>query len=135
MSMAVTRFEIRKQLVLEKANAIRTNQLRTHLLPAAEGQEIVNLLRAYVNIRIPAVAYGQRHPNPELTSLLLQSLNRLIDLDAARWMAFQDQVPGAVICVIAAVGLLAAMVLGYTFGLGGLRRPTNPESARRSAVA
>jgi hypothetical protein len=55
--------------------------------------------------------------------LLLQSLNKVIDLDAARWMAFQDQVPVAVICVITAVSLLAAMVVGYTFGLGGLRQP------------
>ena len=53
----------------------------------------------------------------------MQSLNKVIDLDAARWMALQDQVPGAVICVIAVVGLLAAMVVGYTFGLGGLRQP------------
>jgi hypothetical protein len=151
MSMAVTRFELRKQLVLEEANAIRTAHLRTQLLPPAEGQEIIDLLRAYVNTRVPsdvdipvydqfaaarqetirlqnafwqrAVVYGQRGPNPELAGLLLQSLNEVIDLDAARWMAFQDQVPGAVKWVIAVVGLLAAMVVGYTLGLGGLRQP------------
>jgi hypothetical protein len=38
-------------------------------------------------------------------------------------MSFQEQVPGVVICVIAAVSLLTAMVVGYTFGLGGLRQP------------
>ena len=54
MSMAVTRFEMRKQLVLEEAKAIRAAHLRTQLLPAAEGKEIADLLRAYVNIRIPS---------------------------------------------------------------------------------
>src|SRR5215467_13703757 len=148
MSMAVTRFEVRKHLVLEEANAIGTAHLRTQLLPAAEGKEIADLLRAYTNVRVPpgdgrdvyeqiiaarqesarlqsefwqrAVAYGQREPIR--AGLLLQSLNGVIDLDAARWLAFQDHVPETVIYVIALVGLLAAMVVGYTFGLGGLRQ-------------
>ncbi len=52
----------------------------------------------------------------------MQSLNEVIDLDAARWMAFQNHVPETVIYVIAVVGLLAAMVVGYAFGLGGPRQ-------------
>jgi hypothetical protein len=149
MSMAVTRFEVRKQLVLEEANAIRTAHLRTQLLPTAEGKEIADLLRAYTNVRVPedgrdiyaqitiarqksarlqdafwqrAVAYGQEDPNPVRAGLLLQSLNEVIDLDAARWMAFQNHVPETVIYVIAVVGLLAETVVGYSFGLGGLRQ-------------
>jgi hypothetical protein len=47
----------------------------------------------------------------------------VIQLDAARWTAFQDHVPSAVIYVIAVVGLLSVMVVGYTFGLAGLRQP------------
>ena len=54
---------------------------------------------------------------------MLQSLKEVIQLDAARWMAFQDQVPATVIYAIAVVGLLAVMVVGYTFGLSGLRQP------------
>ena len=53
----------------------------------------------------------------------MQSLKEVIQLDAARFMAFHDQVPAAVICAIAVVGLLAVMVVGYTFGLSGLRQP------------
>jgi hypothetical protein len=150
MSMAVTRFESRKELVLEEANAIGTAHLRTQLLPTAEGKEIADLLRAYTNVRVPpedgrdiyeqitiarqksarlqdafwqrAVAYGQEDPNPVRAGLLLQSLNEVIDLDAARWMAFQNHVPETVIYVIAVVGLLATTVVGYSFGLGGLRQ-------------
>jgi hypothetical protein len=42
MSMAVTRFEARKQLVLEEANAIGTSYLPTQLLPAPDGPEIAS---------------------------------------------------------------------------------------------
>ena len=45
VSMAVTRFEVRKQLVLQEANAIRTAYLPTQLLPAPESTEIADLLR------------------------------------------------------------------------------------------
>ena len=36
-------------------------------------------------------------------------------------MAFQNHVPETVLYVIGVVGLLATMVVGYTFGLGGVR--------------
>ena len=49
MSMAVSRFEIRKQLVLEEADAIGTSLFRAQLLPAPAGPEISSLLRQYVN--------------------------------------------------------------------------------------
>ena len=69
-----------------------------------------------------AVAYGQKDPNPVRAGLLLQSLNEVIDLDGARWMALQNHVPETVIYVIAMVAVLAAMVVGFTFGLGSLRQ-------------
>jgi prepilin signal peptidase PulO-like enzyme (type II secretory pathway) len=53
--------------------------------------------------------------------LLLQSLNHAIDLEGARWMALQNHVPESVIFVNAVVALLAAMLVGYTFGVNGRR--------------
>ena len=80
--------------------------------PAPESTEIANLLREYVAVRIRyadavedsdrlratreqaahlqnefwtrAVAYGQKDPNAVKAGLLLQSLNQVIDLEAAR---------------------------------------------------
>ena len=149
MSMAVTRFEARKQLVLDEANAIETSRLRTELLPAPEGTEIASILREYINVRVQygtagtdptrlgdlrtqtfhlqeefwerAVAYGQKDPNPVRAGLLLQSLNQSIDLESARRMAFQNHVPESVIYVNGIVGILAAVLVGYAFGLN-LRR-------------
>jgi hypothetical protein len=150
MSMAVSRFEVRKQLVLDEANAIGTSYLRTELLPAPENIEIANILREYINLRVQygttgndpkrleslrketgrlqnefwarAVAYGQKDPNPVRVGLLLQSLNQTIDLESARRMAFQNHVPQSVIYMNAIVGILAALLVGYTFGLNGRRQ-------------
>jgi hypothetical protein len=150
MSMAVTRFEVRKQLVLEEANAIGTSYLRTQLLPAPEGTEIANLLREYVIVRLQyadvgddldrlqatreqaerlqnefwtrAVAYGQKDPSPVKAGLLLQSLNDVIDLESARWMAFHNHVPPRVIYVNYIVALFAAILVGYAFGREGRRQ-------------
>jgi len=149
MSMAVTRFEVRKQLVLDEANAIQTSYLRTRLIPAPDSTEIANLLREYVSVRLHyadvvddfdqlqtareqaerlqnefwtrAVAYGQKDPNPVKAGLLLQSLNQAIDLESARWMAFQNHVPPTVIYVNFVVALLATILVGYAFGRQGQR--------------
>jgi hypothetical protein len=149
VSMAVSRFETRKQLVLEEADAIGTSSLRAQLLPAPAGPAIESLLRQYVDIRVQygtagndlarledlnrqtmhlqtefwtrTAAYAQQDPNPVRVGLLLQSLNQAIDLAEARWMAFQNHVPDSVIYVNAAVGLLSAMLVGYSFGVHGRR--------------
>jgi hypothetical protein len=149
MSMAVSRFEIRKQLVLEEADAIGTSRLRAQLIPSPEGPEILGLLQQYVSVRVQygsagndlarldqlntqsahfqtelwnrTNAYAQQHPNPVTVGLLLQSLNQTFDLAEARWMAFQNHVPESVIYVNAAVSLLAAMLVGYSFGVSGRR--------------
>jgi hypothetical protein len=151
MAMALNRFELRKQIVLQEAQAIGSAHLFTRLLPTEESKEIGDLLRAYTSVRIRpenrhdvyeqiaaarresarlqgalwarAAAYGLKDPSPVRAGMLLQSLKEVIQLDAARWMAFQDHVPAAVIYVIALVGLLAVMVVGYTFGLTGVRQP------------
>jgi hypothetical protein len=150
MSMAVARYEARKQLVLDEANAIGTSHLRTRLLPDPERTEIASLLREYLVVRLQyadvrddldrlqanreqaarlqnefwtrAVAYGLKDPNPVKAGLLLQSLNEVINLESARWMALQNQVPGAVIYVNGIVALSAAILVGYAFGFEGRRQ-------------
>jgi hypothetical protein len=149
MSMAVSRFENRKQLVLEESDAIGTSLLRARLLSSPAGIEIEGLLRQYVNVRVEygnagdnlprleqlntqtaqlqmelwtrATAYAQQNPNPVQAGLLLQSLNQTFDVGEARWMAFQNHVPESVIYVNAAVSLLSAMLVGYSFGVSGRR--------------
>jgi hypothetical protein len=150
MFMAVSRFDTRKQLVLDEANAIGTSRLRTALLPAPEASDIMSLLRQYIDVRVQygtsgndlprlnslntqtvrlqnelwerTIAYARKDPDPVRSGLLLQSLNQLIDLESARRMAFQNPVPESVIYVNCIVGLLATTLVGYTFGLNGRRQ-------------
>jgi len=49
-SMALTRFDTRKQLVLDEANAIGTTFLRAQLLPDPARKEVSDLLRRYVDV-------------------------------------------------------------------------------------
>ena len=151
MSMSVTRYETRKQLVLQEANALGTSCLRAQLLPEPARKEVLDLLHQYIEIRVAygdsredpehiaalrgqatrlqqqfwsrTVAYARESPNPVTNGLLLQSLNESIDLEAARWMSRNDHVPDAVIYTIALLGVLAALLVGYSFGIRGRRQP------------
>jgi hypothetical protein len=51
-SMTVSRYDLRKQLILEEANAIGTTYLRAGLLPAPYASQAIELLREYVGIRV-----------------------------------------------------------------------------------
>src|SRR5690606_28962629 len=107
-SLAASRFEARRQAVLEEANAIGTTYLRTRLLPEPERQELARLLREYVDVRLSAVQAGQtaeaikhseelheqlwqqaaaaaqKSSGSIMTGLFVQSLNEVIDLHAKR---------------------------------------------------
>ena len=60
ISMAVSRYEKRTQLVQDEANAIGTAYLRTHLLPPPEGAPIANLLTEYVEQPSPLCCHHSR---------------------------------------------------------------------------
>src|SRR5262249_10044480 len=101
--LAASRFDNRRQLLLDEANAIGTTYLRAGTLPA-EGQQVRDLLREYVAARLEAVhpgklgeqirhsediqqkmwteaeSIGQKNPNSIVVGLFIQSLNQMIDL-------------------------------------------------------
>src|SRR5712672_4743696 len=56
--MALTRFEARRDAVLNEANAIGTTALRARLLPEPYRTESLKLLRQYVQIRLDIVKGG-----------------------------------------------------------------------------
>ena len=151
MSMSVSRYEQRKQLGLEEANALGTACLRTQLVPDPQGKEILGLLQQYIKVRVDygstagndlprinelrrqgaqlqsqfwgkTAAYAHQDPNPVKAGLLLQALNQAIDLEASRWMSRNDHVPGSVIYVIAVVAILSALLVGFAFGVYGRRQ-------------
>ena len=150
LAMAVSRFEVRKQLMVEESNAIGTSHLRAQLIPPPEGEEISDCLREYVDVRLQyslcsseldqrqkaararaaslqnefwsrAAAFARQDPRSVTAGLLLQSLNTVIDLESAQFAASRNHVPETVILVVGFVALLSAVMVGYLFGLGNQR--------------
>jgi hypothetical protein len=149
LSMAINRYETRRQLVLDEANSIGTTYLRAKLLPAAYTSEAANLLRQYVANRIGffnagidqarleadnveaaqlqkqlwsiAQAASAQDNRAVPTGLFVQALNDTIDLQAKRLAAFQNRVPETVIWLLLGVAMATAGVVGYNNGLGNRR--------------
>jgi len=144
--LAANRFDTRRQLLLDEANAIGTTYLRAGMLPE-RGQQIRDLLRDYVGARLEAVqrgklaegirrseniqqqvwteaeTVGNRNSNSIVVGLFVQSLNQMIDLHAARMQAgLRSRIPGAIWLGLFAVAALSLATMGYHAGLSGTRR-------------
>ena len=144
--MAASRFDTRKALVLDEANAIGTTYLRAAMLPNGH-DEVRGLLRDYVDARLAAVesgdmaeglrraedlqaqlwaravAVGQQHPNSIVVGLFIESLNEVIDLHAKRVTAgLRNRIPGTIWMVLFAIAVLSLGAMGYHSGLVGTAR-------------
>ena len=144
--LAAARFDARRQVLLDEANAIGTTYLRAGMLPE-QGEEIRGLLRDYVAARLEGVqagklaegirrseniqqkvwteaeAVGQKNPNSIVVGLFVQSLNEMIDLHAKRVQAaVRSRIPGPIWLSLFAVAVLSLAGMGYFEGLTGTRR-------------
>ena len=148
-SMAMSRFEIRKQQVLEESNAIGTTYLRAQLMPEPPRKEVSDLLRQYVEVRLQfyqagiagqgfqqavdqterlqlqlwsrATAWADKDPRAVTAGLFLQSLNETIDLHSKGLTALENHVPGIIMVLLYFVALAAIGLIGYGCGLAGRR--------------
>jgi hypothetical protein len=147
-AMAASRFDVRTELVIDEANAIETAYLRTDLVAEPERSQMRELLRRYVDARLDFYNAGQddaraaaqtlserlqrqlwllaageakKDPHAITTGLLIQSMNQIIDLHAARINALVRRVPVRVIQTLMLVGVAAAGLVGYAFGLAKRR--------------
>ncbi len=140
-SLAVDRFEMRRALVLEEANAIGTAYLRAQLLQEPHRTRIGRLLVNYTDNRIllgqappdrvpPLLAANDRMltdlwaatasafvtiKDLDFSSTFVDSVNNVIDLDAARKTARLARVPAEVFFVLFVYLIVTAGVLGYVF--------------------
>ncbi len=142
-----SRFEARRQIVVEEANAIGTTYLRAGLLPDGRGAKTRQLLKEYVDARLEAVetgniakllqrsdelqrqlwkeaeAVGQEHPNSIVVGLFIQSLNEMIDIHAKRLqVAVRNRIPGDLWVTLYLVTILTMAGVGYHGGLTKSRR-------------
>jgi hypothetical protein len=149
--MAVSRFEARKSLVIDEANAIGTTYLRSQLLPAEQRDAAKELFRKYVAARLSFYSAGIDQTRIELADaeatriqarlwalageaaaldprsvpagLFSESLNDVIDIHEKRQAALDNHVPEAVLHLLLAVSLVSVGLVGYGGGLNRRRRP------------
>jgi hypothetical protein len=148
-SMALSRYEIRKELVLAESNAIGTAYLRARLLPEPHRSQIVRLLSAYVDTRLDfynagtdtvriaaananatqmqqqlwavAITMSELDTRSVPLGLFVQSLNAAFDLDADRSQALQNHVPQPVLALVSIIAAVALSFIGHGCGLHGRR--------------
>jgi hypothetical protein len=146
-AMAAERFDARRGMVLEEANAIGTTYLRALMLPAPAASEVRGLLRQYVDARLvpaaqpeelakvvarseelqtliwqQAVAAAALQPDSVMTGLFITSLNEVIDAHAKRLVAVRNRIPAAIWLFLFLTAGLGMASMGYHTGLSGSHR-------------
>jgi hypothetical protein len=146
-SMSAARFDARKHVIVEEANAIGTCYLRADFLPDAERDAVRDLLREYVDLRITAVltndatvalqrskglssrlwakanSAGNAHPDSIVVGLFISSLNEVLDMHAKRVMVgLRSRIPGTIWGALGIVAVLSLAMMGYHGGLANTSR-------------
>lgn len=144
-SMALTRFDVRKQLVMNEVNDLQTTFMRSQLLPAAYRQSCADLLKQYVDTRIAyfqagtdshlmqqalqstkavqaqlwkaAILAARTNDSEVATGYFINSLNNLIDDHTRRVTAMENHVPQPILALLFLVACLTVAVTGYNSGL------------------
>ncbi len=140
-SGAASRFDARRQLVVEEANDIGTAWLRIDLLPNEAQPAMRTLFRRYLDSRLDtyrkasdvkgameeyehstklqneiwaeAVAKSREAPSPQATMLLLPALNQMIDITTTRLMATRTHPPVVIFVMLAVLALVGALLAGF----------------------
>jgi uncharacterized membrane protein YidH (DUF202 family) len=143
-AMALSRYEARRDAVLNEANAIGTTALRARLLREPHRAEVLKLLREYVQLRLDitqrptpqadlvaaidrsnalqealwqqAEAVSMKDNSMVPTGLFIQTLNEMIDNQGKRLAALRNRVPNVVPLVLFGIAAVASAFAGYASG-------------------
>lgn len=149
-SMSIARFDTRKMLVIDEANAIGTTYLRAQFLAEPFKSQAISLLNQYTEVRLAfydaginesrllsanseaaaiqqklwqlTVSSAKGDPHSITSGLFIDSLNTLIDLNEKRQAALNNHVPEPVIWLLFAVSCVAMAFVAYSCGLRRTRR-------------
>jgi hypothetical protein len=138
-SMAINRYDQRKNLEEEEANAIGTEMLRAELLPAADAARIKNLLKDYlaqriefytirgeeqhreINLRVARLqselwsavqAPAVAQPTP-LSALAVAGMNDVLNSQGYSQAALWNRIPRAAWMLMVLIAVCANMLMGY----------------------
>ena len=146
MGMASDRFDARRGLVLEEANAIQAVYLQAGYLPPAQTDQMRELVREYATLRIASSDQArvmenasiseslhrdmwaiqeevvQTGYNPDIMSSFGDTLTDLITIHERRIVAgMYSRVPQTVLILLLAGSALSLAMVGYSAGLAGKR--------------
>jgi hypothetical protein len=139
-SGAASRFDHRRQLIVEETNAVSTAYLRLDLLQPAARAKLQQDFRAYLDARLSAYRHlpdieaamtelvrsaalqadiwaqgvaAAREAGPQATMLLLPALNAMIDITTTRTVATQIHPPSVIFVMLIVLALLCALLAGH----------------------
>jgi CDP-diglyceride synthetase len=149
-SIVANRFDAKKTLVREEANAIGTAWLRSQLLPDAEHIIASKLYKEYLDIRLNAgkpfdedevpallkrstqiqrslwhmaLVNAKRDLNSDAGALYFESVNKVIDIHALRVSkGLQARLPWAIWVVFYALTILGMLSIGYETAMASAER-------------
>jgi len=137
-----SRFDSKKQLLLDEVNSIGTTYLRAGFLPEPHCTEIRGLVRQYVDLRIELAEHPEKvksiieqsvalqdemwkHTeeiaksdllNPDIISLFIESLNETIDLQTSRITVAQfHNIPDIIWYSMLSLLVISMFGVGYLF--------------------
>ena len=151
-SNAASKFDTRRNLIVDEANAIGTAYLRLDLVPEARRNALRESFRRYVDARLALYRVGAQDQqrfreafarvsalqleiwnqtlaatqDPGAASgapmLLLPALNEMIDVTSTRTLATEMHPPVVIFGLLALLALASALLAGY--GMAGSRSPS-----------
>jgi hypothetical protein len=140
-SMAISRYDQRKNYEAEEANAIGTEYVRVGLLPAADAAKSRELLKRYVDERIAfyttrdsarlkqiesstlqlqndlwavVQANGIAQPTPVM-AVVVSGMNDVLNTQAYTQAAWWNRIPLPAWALMAAIGICCNFLVGYTW--------------------
>ncbi len=148
-SVAVNRYDTRRGLVLEEANAIGTAWQQAQILPEPYRTPLVTQLREYAQVRIAFFDAGadtaklaeidrktgamqdrlwqetsrvvDALPNRNQSAALMNTIGQMFDIAPARKIALAARIPSAVLTGLSLLLVASAMILGAVLGGNGRR--------------
>jgi len=145
-SISVNRHEQRRMLVVDEANAIETEYLRTQMMPDPYRTRLADMLRRYADTRLALARAGEDRATmlrtyalsdslkrqmwvttveadslvqpAALSSLIAGGMNTVIDLASSRRAAFEARLPSIAFGSLLLFAAVAASMLGFVSGSG-----------------
>jgi hypothetical protein len=143
--IGASRYTDRKELLLKEVTNIRTNYLRSELIPEPFRSDTKKLLVEYVGVRVElgmdnskldfamsrsqqildelwkyTVALADLDRNSEIYALFTTSVNDLVDNYNQRiTFSFEYRIPSVILFILSIVAFLTMFTLGYQFGISG----------------